>query len=210
MRKRPAAMGPEGCGRRRTAPAGRCPKRSSAMIDRASPRRQQSGISTSLRRTAGFPRNRSAWPPDGRATGLPKERAYPRGPDPRSKLRTFPRRHPSSPWGASAPGRPRATVVLMAALAPERAAGRPELRQGGRDTLHPILPPRTVRSRSRPVRGQRRQGSFARRGGDKYFWGAYQVGPAHSPRAKVAVRPSCACLPHQGDRSLWTASRGCH
>jgi hypothetical protein len=72
--------------------------------------------------------------------------------------------------GTAAPGPERGpTPVRLSPPGLQEASGRPELRQGGRDTLHPILPPQTVRSRSRPARGQWGYCMEVWRSGDRLF-----------------------------------------
>jgi len=94
------------------------------------------------------------WPAD--ATGRFHLAPADRGASPRNP------RHP--------PPRGRPTPMADPRHPPGMASGRPELRQGGRDTLHPTLTPRTVRSRSRPVRGQWGHCMMVPRGGDKFFF----------------------------------------
>jgi hypothetical protein len=130
------------------------------IVARLSPRRRDRTFPPRSGGPRGLSPEPHAWPPVGSLRpALPKEGGLsPRSRSTEQSSGRFragtpaPRREPRP---LAARGRP---WRFRRPSAPSGASGRPELRQGGRDTRHPILPPRTVRSRSRPARGQWRRG----------------------------------------------------
>ena len=103
VHKPPTAMGLGISAGRRTAPTGPGPNGSPQIVARPRPAGATGMLHLAPADRGGVPGTARLATGRQRLPALPREGAYPHGPDPRSKLRTFPCRHPAPlrelcPW----------------------------------------------------------------------------------------------------------------